>query len=52
MPTSLYEQFLAVGAVKSLLTGKEISPSLKEEETITKDQSSCSESAPEKHQAS
>ena len=25
MPTTLYEQFFAVGTVKSLLTGKEIS---------------------------
>ncbi len=28
MNTSLYEQFLAVGSVKSLLTGKEIKESI------------------------
>ena len=42
MPTSLYEQFLAVGSVKSLLTGKEISTSQTEEKIIAKDQTTAS----------
>ena len=38
---SLYEQFLAVGSVKSLLTGKEISvPQSSENKTSLKDQPS------------
>jgi len=40
MPSSLYEQFLAVGSVKSLLTGKEISLPETEQKTTTADQKS------------
>ena len=46
MPASLYEQFLAVGSVKSLLTGKEISTSQTDEKITTKDQTTTS--SPEK----
>ena len=52
MPASLYEQFLAVGSVKSLLTGKEISPPRPEKEAVADDQPSLQEQSMKQHPAS
>ncbi len=47
MPSSLFEQFLAVGSVKSLLTGKEFSPPATDEKTTT-DQKTQPAATPQK----